>query len=493
MKSMKKILFMFLAAMAFVACDDDVTREPSPEVSPDCQQVYFDASNDTKLVLTPDQVAAGYTVDVLVKRNFAYAAASIPVIATVSAEGIFDIPETIEFADGDLETTLQIAISPETPDGSYSMSLLFEGDEYLDPYTKFDGGVTYSLSFELEAWEYLGMAQIRDDIVTTFFSVSNVVWECECWTRSTMPGFICLKNAYTSTYPYNEPGNYQEEDHWFYVKIDNPNKVALSANAVEPTGSFWAPQYMGFNRGYGEFVFATLKGQEGTLVDGVITFPAKGLLIAMLEYNDAGLYYANGSGLFAIAMPGYNIPQPEEPEEPDTPEVDPDAPEAALDAYLGLFSSVFGPNYADRYPDYSTLAAVIAGLDIVSCDYSFITGLNLGSEKESGETAQAALDYVCTALNMSEADLFYALDADDIADINSEDQLGIFFSELPASTYCTLFLKAIDKDGGFKLLAVCAATAATPSAAAMAPAAGSYVLKNEMKSLDGVKIVKMIR
>ena len=45
----------------------------------------------------------------------------------------------------------------------------------------------------------------------------------------------------------------------------------------------------------------------GTLKDGIITMPAKSLLISMANYNDGGLYEANKSGLFAIALPGKAI------------------------------------------------------------------------------------------------------------------------------------------------------------------------------------------
>lgn len=471
---------MFLAAMAFVACDDDVTREPSPEVSPDCQQVYFDASNDSNLVLTPDQVAAGYTVDVLVKRNFAYAAASIPVVATVSAEGIFEIPETIEFADGDLEATLQIGISPETPDGSYSMSLLFEGDEYLDPYTKFDGSVTYSLSLELEAWENLGMATIRDDYITGAFSNTPIsTWQCECWTRSTMPGYICLKNAWTSTYPLNEPGDYQEEEHWFYVRISDPTQVLIPQ------------QYLGFDWGYGEFCIFTM--EYGTLVDGVITFPVNGLAIGMRDYTSGQPgWYCNASGLFAIALPGYEIPQPEEPEEPeepDTPVVDPDAEPANIAAKLFTFSEVL-PNYSAQYPDHTSLAGIVMGEDIVAGGAVLLKGDMGASQMVAGQVVKNVVDQLCQANGLTEDELFEAFGDDYFADINSEDGCVLAYSRLNPATAYTLLVKGLNSKGGVQYTAHTHATAAAPNAV---PATGSYVRKGELQLVKDLKAVKMVR
>ena len=295
---MKKILFMLFAAAAFVACDDDVTREPSPVTSPDCQQVYFSSQNEESVVLTPDQLAAGYVVNIAVARNQTELAASVPVKVLSTNEEIFTIPETIEFAAGDAVATLEVAVSTETPDGAYSFEISIDGEDYYDPYTKFDGAVTYKFGLSIEQWENLGMATIRDDFLTSLYNVPFPEWQCECWTRSTKPGYICLKNAWTSEYPYNEPGDYEEGDVWFYVDITDPNAVKIPAQNLR---FCWDPAD-------GNFCIFTMS--PGTLKDGVITFPQNGLAIGLLIYTGgkAG-WYANTSGKFAIAMPGYELPE----------------------------------------------------------------------------------------------------------------------------------------------------------------------------------------
>ena len=185
---------------------------------------------------------------------------------------------------------MPITFNEGQPEGARQLTITFEGDEYLDPYTQLNGHVYYTLDLNVESWVNLGMGQITDDFMTGLFGAPSVTWEVEMWTRSSMPGYLCIKNAYTSTYPYNEPGDYQEETHWWYINIADPNAVVMET------------QYMGFDWGYGEFFFGQLK--NGTLVNGVITWPVKGLAIGMPEMTGTALgYYGNQSGLFKIVMP----------------------------------------------------------------------------------------------------------------------------------------------------------------------------------------------
>ena len=301
MKMLKKYAYLLtMAAMAFgfAACSEGgADYEPAQPVSPDCQEVYFVSSNPTTLDLSSIEAQTA-VFEIVVARNYAYAAASIPVkvesvdmlVDGETETPAFDIPETIEFADGELETTLNISMNGPLADGVYGFNIAFEGEEYLNPYKVFDGAVSYGLKVSVENWEFLGMAQITDDMMTGLFGVSSVTWECECWTRSTKPGYVCLKNAYTSTFPYNEPGDYQEEDHWWYINITNPAQLLLET------------QYMGFDWGYGEFFFGAL--QYGKMENNVITWPVKGLAIGMPDMTGTSLgYYGNQSGAQKIVLP----------------------------------------------------------------------------------------------------------------------------------------------------------------------------------------------
>lgn len=116
---------------------------------------------------------------------------------------------------------------------------------------------------------------------------------------------------------------------------------------AEDPDAVWIPvAEMGFDWSYGEFSMGSVAGLYlsngntldqlkaaggilGSLQNGIITFPAKQLLISMADYNDGGLYYANNASAFKIVLPGY----------------------AALDTsvsieLLGYFKDLEGQNYA---------------------------------------------------------------------------------------------------------------------------------------------------
>ena len=105
----------------------------------------------------------------------------------------------------------------------------------------------------------------------------------------------------------------------YYMEIDAQNPEAVTLKLT----------YTGMDQGYGEFILWSMadyyltngKTAEevaeyfGKLEDGVITFPANSLLVAMAGYKDGALYAANTNGKFAVALPGYEIPEDEAAEE----------------------------------------------------------------------------------------------------------------------------------------------------------------------------------
>lgn len=161
-----------------------------------------------------------------------------------------------------------------------------------------------------EDWVSIGAATYQEDLVTTLFGVENVVYEVEVQTIPEAPGFYRLVNPYGEAYPYNEPGDYATNKNHYMV-----------INAQDPEGVYIERHYSGMNWGYGEFIFHSYAGYYlekghsleeikaagycGTLVDGVITFPAGKLLIGMANYNGGGLYTSNANGLFRVILPNY--------------------------------------------------------------------------------------------------------------------------------------------------------------------------------------------
>lgn len=155
-------------------------------------------------------------------------------------------------------------------------------------------------------WQSLGMALYTDDIVGPLFKADPVTYEVEVFEHKDNPGLYRLKNAYGEAYPYNEEGQW-----------DTSMDYYLEINATDPTSVYFEEQDLGLDWGYGMmsaisdaarylaagYDIATIKenGIEfGTLVDGVITFPVKGIIV----FDDDGGYYANTNGDFKLVLPG---------------------------------------------------------------------------------------------------------------------------------------------------------------------------------------------
>lgn len=198
--------------------------------------------------------------------------------------------------------------------GSYTavaISYDAEGNAQEADYTQFEytaaGG---------PVWNSLGMGQYTDGFVNGLFNVSAPTYNVEVQESGETPGLYRLVNPYGEAYPYNEAGDWDASKDYY-----------LEINAVDPAGVYIETQELGFDWGYGMFSASsyayllmsnydleTIKGAGycGTLVDGVITFPTKGLLITAAQLQ--GWYYANvsydennepipGSGDFKLVLP----------------------------------------------------------------------------------------------------------------------------------------------------------------------------------------------
>lgn len=283
-----KRFFRIFAAVALVcttlvACEEkfDNYDPATPETT---AQVYF--SNEAATTINLAEVEA---VEIPVMRAVNGAGITANITATVDAEyaDVFTIPSSVTFADGETVANLVITFDREklVYDETYAVSLQIAADMITDY-----GKDLINLNLKYPApYESLGEGLFREDIMTTFYNVDNVEYKVEIFENLNTPGYVYLKNVYTSLYPYNEPGDYVTDDVYLAINVSNPDQVIIPR------------QKIGLNWGYGDVEIAT--AEYGTFKDGIITFPANGLLICMPEYNE-GFYYANGSGKFRVVMPG---------------------------------------------------------------------------------------------------------------------------------------------------------------------------------------------
>ena len=297
MKIFNRIFAASVAAIAaLTAC---TTEEYVPATPPTGAQVYISADNPSTVTL--NRQSESFSLSVLRVDDSADASYVVEVTDTNNVFFSQDVTDVeISFAKGEKESKLVIAVNQDNlVDGeSYALDFRIRDEKATTAY----GLSAFSMLAVLpEPYVLLGTATLHEDLLTTFFEVeTGKAWECEVYENANVPGMLYFKNAFTSEYPNNEPGDYVTTDKYFMVNVKNPDKVYIPY------------QGLGMDWGYGEFgvvslISAYFEGAAdnwGTLKDGVITFPQKGILIQMADYKDGGFYTSNGSGAFVIHLPG---------------------------------------------------------------------------------------------------------------------------------------------------------------------------------------------
>ena len=247
-----------LACATIVACDNKFDDyDPAEKV--EGAQAYFSNESASSYTISRIDVAP---ITITVMRGETESALSLPITLSQGEEGAFSAPEKAEFKAGQNKTTINLTYDPEKlADGSsYKVTLAIGDQSATTPY----GNNVMTLTIKVpEPYVLLGKGLYREDLMTGIFtSVESTEYEVEIYENLNTPGYIYLKNAYTSLFPYNEPGDYVEGDVYLAINVKDPNDV------------FLPQQELGF-------------------------------LLSMADYNGgAWSFYGNPNGLFRVALPG---------------------------------------------------------------------------------------------------------------------------------------------------------------------------------------------
>jgi hypothetical protein len=345
------ILAVLFAMTSLYSCKDDApVYEPADKLEND--QVFFPSTNS--LSVNASSVAS--THEVAIARVKTDNAATVPLTLT-GGNGLYSIPASVTFNSGQATTTFQISYDPdEVGFDNFNDLVISIGEAYKTPY-----GITdYAFSIGIPApWQSLGTGTIVDGFVSAFFGVANVSWEVEIQENDLQPGFFRLVNPYAEGYPYNEPGDWDTtQDYFFEIHAENPDAVYIN---LQTTGMDW---------GYGKFIFGSLAGyymsngetlddqiaagRTGTYKDGIITFPPSTLAAGMADYNDGALRAANGAGSFMVVMPGVVLA------------------DYSIDVtYLGRFTDTDEENFA--------VAEITFGTDVEIAQVAMVEGSDLNA------------------------------------------------------------------------------------------------------------------
>lgn len=144
MKTTIKILLGMTLTVLCACSNDNDNFKPGANVPASCQEVHFDASNEaiTMLDATSTQRTACYTLT----RAKAEEQLTVPVTVRHAAEGL-KMPETVEFADGELTTTFEVTAPADATEGmSFDFDVELQGDNvnpYHEDITRFSGIIAF--------------------------------------------------------------------------------------------------------------------------------------------------------------------------------------------------------------------------------------------------------------------------------------------------------------------------------------------------------------
>lgn len=349
MKNIKNILgvvVVLLAMTTLYSCKDEApVYDPAEKVNTD--QVYFPASNSASIKAS----SLANSFDVAIARIKSESAATVPLTLT-GGDGLYTIPATVTFNPGQKETTFKVSYDPQVVGFDHFSDLVINiGEAFVTPY----GLSEYAFNVGIPApWKSLGKAKYVDDFFTALFGTGNPMYEVEIQENELQPGLFRLVNPYGAAYPHNAPGDWDDSRDWF-----------LEINASDPEGVYMSVQKTGVDWGYGMISVGSIaglyisrgetlavqkeKGRTGTFENGIITFPAKSLLFSMANYNNGGLYTANGGGAFMVVMPGVVL-----------------ADYSIEVTYLGRFTDTEEANFV--------VADVALGADVESAKVALVAG-----------------------------------------------------------------------------------------------------------------------
>ncbi|MDE7410919.1 MAG: hypothetical protein K2M94_02655 [Paramuribaculum sp.] len=326
----KSFITAALCAMAFIgtSCTDSDPRwEPSPET--ESPEYYFNAATNTSFNVGENDTE--FTVTVW--RSNDDVAATLPLKAECEYLDLFEVPATVDFEKGsktaDFTVTYDATKLPPMETVSISFSVGDgKGTEWAPQTATY--AITYFPWVDVVGPNGEEYGTWVDDILTTFFRFTpdpNPRLDVKIQSSPAVKGLYRVIDPYAGFAEYDF-GYDTSTPHYLYINCANPAEVFFcdqTGKAANGTTPYYF--FSGSDAGYGQIVFTGLYNTNmadgdtdtaikyaGKFENNVIKFPTKSLLIAMLNYQNAGFYYANTNGAFRILWPGAKEEEPEEPE-----------------------------------------------------------------------------------------------------------------------------------------------------------------------------------
>lgn len=298
------MVLLSLVAFAISSCTSDYDYTGAPKVA---NEVYFSNTQQSKIELSKSNSSFVVTLHRVETKG----ELTVLLNYTPDEGSIFSVPNHVTFADGEAEAPITITYNPEDLQyGTYNGGTISVANEDYD--TTYGIG---SFTFEAGATEWMDIntnkstGAFRDDAISTLLGIDSPTFEVKIQKSVVEEGKYRILNPYKAwadEYAEKNEATYDGADHYWVINATDPDYVYfepcetgvdLGLGAV--TATSFVANYL--SQGVTlDKIKAAKPELFGKLEKGVITMPAKSLLLLM---GDKG-YYGGTNGLFSVALPG---------------------------------------------------------------------------------------------------------------------------------------------------------------------------------------------
>lgn len=298
------MVLLSLVAFAISSCTSDYDYTGAPKVA---NEVYFSNTQQSKIELSKSNSSFVVTLHRVETKG----ELTVLLNYTPDEGSIFSVPNHVTFADGEAEVPITITYNPEDLQyGTYNGGTISVANE--------DYNTTYgigSFTFEAGATEWMDIntnkstGAFRDDAISSLLGIDPPTFDVKIQKSVVEEGKYRILNPYKAwadEYAEKNEATYDGADHYWVINATDPDYVYfepcetgvdLGLGAV--TATSFVANYL--SQGVTlDKIKAAKPELFGKLEKGVITMPAKSLLLLM---GDKG-YYGGTNGLFSVALPG---------------------------------------------------------------------------------------------------------------------------------------------------------------------------------------------
>lgn len=298
------MVLLSLVAFAISSCTSDYDYTGAPKVA---NEVYFSNAQQSKIELSKSNSSFVITLH----RVKTEGEQTVLLNYTPDEGSIFSVPNHVTFADGKAEAPITITYNPENLQyGTYNGGTISVASEDCD--TTYGIG---SFTFKAGATEWMditsnkSMGAFRDDAISSLLGIDPPTFDVKIQKSVVEEGKYRILNPYKAwadEYAEKNEATYDDADHYWIINATDPDYVY-----VEPCetgvdlgiGAVTATSFVANYLSQGvtlDKIKAAKPELFGKLEKGVITMPAKSLLLIMGDK----MYYGGTNGLFSVALPG---------------------------------------------------------------------------------------------------------------------------------------------------------------------------------------------